>query len=115
MEKISSNVNRDRDSSSRWFLRRHPIVSAWIALTLAPVLLAIFLLAVRFAPACSEWRNKVQAAAEDAMGARYMGLGRPPLVDAAYRSEGSGYADIMKSLLRTAEYEMADTRPFACL
>lgn len=30
----------------------------------------------------------------------------------AYQSEGSGYADILKPLQKTAEYELADSRPF---
>ena len=105
----------DYRADNTTFIRRHPFVSLWIALTVTPLLIATGLLVVRSMPACSQWRQQVRASAEDAMKTRYLGAGNREAVDRAYQTEGSGYADIMESLLDTAEYELADSRPFACI
>lgn len=97
----------------RCFIRSHPFLSTWIVLTLIPLVAGGALLVVRYMPACSEWRQEVRESAQDAMGARYLGNRRS--ADIAYQSEGSGYADIMKSLLKSAERERAESRPFACI
>ena len=105
----------EEEGGQRGFIRSHPLLSLWIALTIAPLVIAAGLLAIRYMPPCAEWRREVRQSAEDAMKERYIGFGNRRAVDAAYQSEGMGYADIMDSLMTTAEYEFARSRPFACI
>lgn len=105
----------DRKLGRTNFIRTHPLVSLWIVLAITPLPVGAWLLAVRYMPACSEWRKEVQASAQSAIRERYIGFGNREAVDDAYRSEGSGYDDIMNSLLGSAEHELADSRPFACI
>lgn len=105
----------DTETGRPSFIRAHPFISVWIALTVTPLLIGAGLLAIRYMPPCADWRREVRESAEETMKARYIGFGNRRAVDAAYQSEGMGYADIMDSLLNTAEHELADSRPFACI
>ena len=97
------------------FIRTHPYLSLWIVVTITPLVVGASLLAIRYMPPCVGWRAEVTRNARVAMKERYIGSGDRKAVDQAYQSEGMGYADILNALRRTAEYELAESRPFACI
>lgn len=63
----------EEEIRQRGFIRSHPLFSLWIALTVTPLVIAAGLLAIRYMPACAEWRREVRQSAQIAMKERYIG------------------------------------------